>query len=341
MNSGMHVVIKFAKRQPKTYPEMRDFIEKERPDWLQALMPRRIHAPSDYWSQKVLPVSAITAALTGQIRHMGGLETDLTSATIEAQMGLLLKFDVPTFYVSKGLLAASARTDLPDDMFLDAIPFPFPGIVFMLPKGTISHLGKYECPYIVVSRSEKGQVSRLPLKDVDFQTISPDDAIIVSTFLPDEICGYHKAIRIIPGEKMKSAFDRCSKVPFQFCGDLRDLPDDHPIATTTTDVEFADRLWLLVIVLTLIMASGENLLELGKQQKTITKKTFDGKPVEYWSPNYLGWIYEAPSQTERVDEEFHRRPHWRKGHLKSQPYGPQSSLRKIIWIQPYRTGAAT
>jgi hypothetical protein len=35
----------------------RDFVEKERPDWLQALMPRRINAPSDYWPQKVLALA--------------------------------------------------------------------------------------------------------------------------------------------------------------------------------------------------------------------------------------------------------------------------------------------
>jgi hypothetical protein len=31
-------------------------------------------------------------------------------------MGHLLQYDVPTYYVSKELLAAAARTDLPSDM---------------------------------------------------------------------------------------------------------------------------------------------------------------------------------------------------------------------------------
>ena len=29
--------------------------------------------------------------------------------------------------------------------------------------------------------------------------------------------------------------------------------------------------------------------------------------------------------------------HWRAGHWRRQTYGPQSSLRKLIWIQPYKT----
>jgi hypothetical protein len=47
-------------------------------------------------------------------------------------------------------------------------------------------------------------------------------------------------------------------------------------------------------------------------------------------------LVEAKSEGGDVDR--HQRPHWRKGHLKSQPHGPKLSLRKIIWIQPYCTG---
>ena len=143
---------------PKTYPELRAFIEKERPDWLQALVPRRINAPSEYWPQKVLALATIQAALSNQVMQDAGLKPDATFVMVECQTGHLLQFDVPTFYVSKELLAASARTDLLDNTFLDAVTFPFPASVFMFPKGTIRHPSEGECPYIVVSRVAKGQV---------------------------------------------------------------------------------------------------------------------------------------------------------------------------------------
>jgi hypothetical protein len=41
---------------------------------------------------------------------------------------------VPTYYVSRELLAAAARTELPDDIVFEAIPFD--ALVFMVPKGT-------------------------------------------------------------------------------------------------------------------------------------------------------------------------------------------------------------
>jgi hypothetical protein len=52
MDSARSVYSKFLKAIPKTYAELRDFFEKERPDWLQTLMPRRINALSVYWPQK-------------------------------------------------------------------------------------------------------------------------------------------------------------------------------------------------------------------------------------------------------------------------------------------------
>jgi hypothetical protein len=333
MDPGRRVLIKFATHPPKTYPELRAFIEKERPDWLQALMPRRINAPSEYWPQKVLALATIQAALSNQVMQDAGLKPDATFVMVECQTGHLLQFDVPTFYVSKELLAASARTDLQDNTFLDAVPFPFPASVFMFPKGTIRHPSEGECPYIVVSRVAKGQVFPLPLKDVTFATTAADNSIVVSTYLPDECRSYHKSINVVSGETMKNAFERASAVPFEIPG--RRLSDTEDIIANT-DADFMDRLWLLGITLVFIMASGENLLERGVRLKSVKPKNQADQPVEYWSPNYLGRVYQA--ETEGGDLESHQRPHWRKGHLKSQPHGPRLSLRKIIWIQPYRTG---
>jgi hypothetical protein len=105
--------------------DRRAFVEKERPDWLQALMPRRINAPSDYWPQKVLALATIQAAISNQLMKDAGLKLDPTFGVVEGQTGHLLQFDVRTFYVSKELLAAAARTGLPTDIFMDAsIPFP-------------------------------------------------------------------------------------------------------------------------------------------------------------------------------------------------------------------------
>jgi hypothetical protein len=95
-----------------------------------------------------------------QIAQDLGDRTDLTFATVEGQMGHLLQYDVPTFYVSKELLAAASRTDLPGELHLDAIPFPFPAASFHAAKRYDSTSYRRRLPYVVVSRMEKGQVTK-------------------------------------------------------------------------------------------------------------------------------------------------------------------------------------
>jgi hypothetical protein len=129
-------------------------------------MPRNIDAPAEYWPQKVLAVATIQGVLCNQIAKDMGQELNLAFGSVETQMGQLLEYEVPTFFVSKELLAAAARTDLPADLFLDELPFPLPALVFMLPKGTIRHPREGDCPYAVVSRMEKGQIFSLPFKEI-------------------------------------------------------------------------------------------------------------------------------------------------------------------------------
>jgi hypothetical protein len=320
------LLVKFAQEAPLTYSTFKSFIEKERPHWLRALLPRNIEVPAQYWPQKVLAVATIHGVIRNQIAWDLGEQLDRTFGTLEGQMGHLLQFAVPTFFVSKELLEAAARTDLPGDLLLDAIPFPFPALVFMLPKGTIRHRSEGECPYIVVSRTENGQVASLPLEGITVSVPATDPAIITSTYLPEANYAYYKSISVIPGETIKTAFERASEIPLEF-------PGGDP---AEWEKDFVERLWLLGLTLVLIMASGENLIETGRQLKIVRSKNHSDAPIEYWSPNYFGRVYQT--KTEGGDLESHLRPHWRKGHLKSQPHGPRLTLRKMIWIQPYRTG---
>src|SRR5215469_8073530 len=122
------------------YQEVRACLEKEHPDWLRALTPRHINAPADYWPQKVLAVSSANAAMQNYFDiHEHQTKPNPVLAAVQGQAVLLLRHDVPTYYVSRELLAAALRTELPDDMVFAAIPFPFDALVFMLPKGTVCH----------------------------------------------------------------------------------------------------------------------------------------------------------------------------------------------------------
>jgi len=86
------------------------------------------------------------------------------------------------------------------------------------------------------------------------------------------------------------------------------------------------------------MVSGENLIERGRLEKKRKPKSEEGKPTEFWSPNFLGRLYQSTIANEAGNRSAPtQRLHWRCGHIKSQPHGPQKELRKII-LDPNHTG---
>lgn len=331
-------LVQFASLAAKgpTYSAIREFIEARHPEWLRALVPRLIDAPSLYWPQKVLAVAAIEAAICNQLASERGFRLDHAFTAVEGQMGHLLEYDVPTFYVSKEFLVAASRTELPMDLPLEAIPFPFPALVFMLPRNTVRHETSGDCPFISVSRPNKGQTFTLPLRGAKFEVTAPENAVMATTYLPEENCCYQKTISVVDGETIKEAFERASKAPY-------DIPETNLRGEADSSIEvhadFIDRLWLLGLTLVLIMASGERMVEYGALLKVVKAKRTSEEPKEFWSPNYVGRVYTPiTSAGESEGAESHLVPHWRKGHIKSQPYGPRHSLRKLVWLQPYRAG---
>ena len=64
-------------------------------------------------------------------------------AAVQGQAALLLRHDVPTYYVSRQLLAAAMRTELPDDMVFEAIPFPFDGSTDPFPQWLSNHAASH------------------------------------------------------------------------------------------------------------------------------------------------------------------------------------------------------
>jgi hypothetical protein len=325
----------------KDYQEARDFREKEHPAWLRAMSPRRINVPSEYWPQKVWAISATNAAMmNAYLTREKRTRPNPALVAVQGQAGLLLKYDAPTYFVSRELLAAALRTELPDDMVFDAIPFPFPAMVFMLPRGVLRHPSEGDCPFLVISRVNKGESAPIPIKELEIKAAAEQDAVIVTTYMPEAPAHvtYFKSVPVLPDQTIKASFEKASHVPFTLLINEEFAESGEGVDLSSED--FIDQLWLLAVTLVLIMVSGENLLEPGKLLKTVKTKTGEGPAIPYWSPNFLGRVYRAGGNSaQQPGSGPSQRAHWKRGHIKSQPYGSKRALRKIIWIQPYRAGS--
>ena len=77
------------------------YLEKEHPDWLRALMPRHIQR---------------ACGLLAAAKSAGSLIGERRDAELRQHPRTQDQAHVPTYYVSRELLAAAARTELPDHM---------------------------------------------------------------------------------------------------------------------------------------------------------------------------------------------------------------------------------
>ena len=55
---------------------------------------------------------------------------------------------------------------------------------------------------------------------------------------------------------------------------------------------------------------------------------------DFWSPTFIGRQYRVQREPPAGAHASPSNPFWRRGHLRNQPYGPRSSLRKLIWLDP-------
>jgi hypothetical protein len=125
-------------------------------------------------------------------------------AVVHGQAALLLRYDVPIYYVSREILAAALRTELPNDIVFEEIPFPFDALVFMLPKGIVRHPTEGDCPFLVRSRTNKGQTLSLPIPELDFKVTAEQDAVLVTTYMPEAPLNvtYFKSVPLIRGRAL-------------------------------------------------------------------------------------------------------------------------------------------
>jgi len=92
-------------------------------------------------------------------------------------------------------------------MVFEAIPFPFDALVFMLPKRcVIQPTG--DCPFLVLSRTIKGQNLSLPIPGLDFRVTADQDTVLVTTYMPEAAFNatYYQSVPLIPGATISVTF---------------------------------------------------------------------------------------------------------------------------------------
>ena len=84
-----------------------------------------------------------------------------------------------------------------------------------------------------------------------------------------------------------------------------------------------------------------NLAESGTQKEK-TRASSKLKSLGFSIIHQIGDKFsEQFNKTQSSENSSNRRAHWRRGHWRMQPYGPNHSLRKLIWLTPVMIGIST
>lgn len=233
----------------------------------------------------------------------------------------LIRFKVPIFFVAPDLFMAVQKSTPPAKLDWVNMRLPFDSAAFALPRGRLVHEELGEVNYLWYTRLRKG-APKPSLPGYDSVGIVEDDCLMI--FAP---------CMSAPEYKVLGRLSFGSHTPVL---DLRDADSwkvEDPFAAEESEL-VADDLTLLAVASTLLC---NLLLVMDARKDLVSRGAWNGKRtskgLEFWTPNMLGkdYVLHKPSS---VGNGPTPRMHWRRGHVRQQPYGEGHALRRPVWIEP-------
>jgi len=265
----------------------------------------------------------------------------------------LREHDTPIFWLDRELGEALLYTDIPTDLDLNDIEWPYEGMWFQLPdKLILSPSGSDVCS-LLFAKFEDGYT---PFKNdgynvaLDGSVDAPEGGMIVLTFtaagpwiIPPDVASMDKEMvwrSTIPLGPMNACF---KKLPQEGVWSDAELTGEQQRQELQEDTAFNESMLQFVTKILLYMMSRDKAVPKPRQirkQKTNKKGKILKTPL--WAPNVIGQelkIRDNSKDTDTDTDKRSNRPHWVRGHFRRQPYGKGRKLTKTVMIAPYKTGS--
>jgi hypothetical protein len=294
--------------------------------------PRRYDNLGNFYSPKIAALGCADAA--AKAIHSGLHDHAIRNEfMVSAQCA---KHGFPTFFVSSAMLKACSLTNLPPDLNWTDIPLPFPGMTFIFERGAIVHPeDKLDVPYLSLARTRKGDRLSHPYPGTPSGNMGVGGMAMMTTQIsPTKI--FHMDFTM---SEQTSPFIR--DIDLAAVKEYEVVNADHLMSISAEGKESNKWLMLLGLKLILVMNARPEQVSMGTFLRSVKPKRPGEPKVEYWSPNVLGRTYQARTEDDNTaapGEQGHKRMHWRRGHFRQQPHGPNMALRKTIWLEPMLVG---
>lgn len=335
---------------------LKDLPERQ-PLAFKAIYPKRIVPPHGYLNPKYFAVTLWSELRVGfepemkMLPHITGLVNCL----------MQMQYRVPTYFVRSEFAQAVAQTEPPEDFKFDEIKWPLPAMLFVLPTEFVLKYFGYMCPFLSIVRSDKGvypdSLKNLPPCEMPIKAVNPVDnqvdrfnvvyPVYSSKEVPVDYTGsYPLSMNVnqmdaapfedatyLEEEKLATAFER-----YEIKKPVSDLPEGDQERLFNAKVQ------AFAVKLMLALTARPQVIKLGALQRPAKIKKNRVRD-ELWHPNLIGWDYRAQRVGGTGEHGTHASPrmHWRRGHMRNQPYGPKpwtdASPRRLAWIEPILVNA--
>jgi hypothetical protein len=248
--------------------------------------------------------------------------TEITAHSVAYQV---INHGLHVYFVRDDFARAVAATDLPHDFTLDDLHWPMHGMVVAWPTTFMREAVGRDICYVYAANMDAGDHSVAAMPGCPTITI------------PIAKVGWHYYAH--DGEHLESfvtAFHRDNPVDQAILRygytDYTGIRDE---AGVEADKALTDRVSALMLKLLVVLNTRPNLVEHGRCVRPQRIKRGRIKHHELWSPNLIGWQYQVATST---GTHATPRMHWRRGHIRKQPFGTGRTQRRLVWIEPMLIG---
>lgn len=247
----------------------------------------------------------------------------------------LVRFGTQQTWITEEMALAIRQTTPPVDLDWPTIKLPFPAMVFMLPRGTLSHPTDGEVRFVAYARTPKMDEYHSPLAPVVLWT-EYDNMCFTAATETGSVLTWSMSANVLPvvnlGD-MDTFFDRLQAQSTN----LRSIDPGYSVERTEDDYTLQKAAMHYIFGALLIMLDRPDLISPGQLQKRVQRR--GGTSQEWWCPRILGENYRVRRpDVDHVGTHISPRFHWVRGFWRNQAYGPESSLRKRKWIEPFTRG---
>lgn len=319
---------------------------------LQLARPKDLRVPAGYVDPRYFITQCYATSLL--MKTEPDAASNKTLVTGYAVSNLLMRYQVPTFFVGGDLLCALAASDPPEDLLVSELSWPAKAMLLMLPTELSRQVvAGHEVVYIALAHGMQTMTTcapfdvvvpehmgggRFPPRIVDIHNDGMGEWLMLNAVVVDRDggpCEYH-AVLPITGQRVKD-WALHEIVFYPFATSAHPQPFDQVL-----DGEVAARLRQIVIQVMLAFNAKPELLE----RETVlrpAKKDGSGKVLRraLWQPNFIGRTYVLPrTKGDAGGAHASPRAHYRRGHFRNQAFGPRTApSHRLLWIEPMLIGA--